>query len=375
MKINKSPLIISPSYTNYEDRAYMFSMLIKKVNNGSIHFHNMADSVSKQIKHTSPKSSVPIIKWITTFKITRKWIKEHGDNVVVHDLFAPRGAFASIFNKKSIKVLSLYADNANYYLGKRYKEETKNNSFKNRLYIHYMYLKRILIEYVGIMLADGVIANSPEIIDGIEKYYKPKNKKLKVINTSVNTDFWKIIDIPRESKTIFFAGRLSKRKGLDILLKSFCNLLKNDKSLKLVIAGEESMEESFEWGYEFIEKNNIKNNIVILGQISREEIREWYNKATVFVLPSNQEGSPRVIKEAMACGCPIVCTEIAGTKILDPENRILNYFLMKNEKDLSLKIETVINNNQDYKAISNYAIENFSPDIISDNIIRFYSEL
>ena len=122
-------------------------------------------------------------------------------------------------------------------------------------------------------------------------------------------------------------------------------------------------------------KNNIKNNIVILGQISREEIREWYNKATVFVLPSNQEGSPRVIKEAMACGCPIVCTEIAGTKILDPENRILNYFLMKNEKDLSLKIETVINNNQDYKAISNYAIENFSPDIISDNIIRFYSEL
>lgn len=375
MRDNKIALIISPSYQNYEDRAYMFSKIIDKMESGSIHFHNRAIYVPKEIIHTSPTSNSPIRKWFYTVRITRKWVKANKGQIVIHDLFAPRGSLASIFDKRPTKVLSLYADNANYYFGKKYKTEIANSSVRNKLYIHFMYIKRIVIEYIGIMIADGVIANSPEIIEGIEKYYKPKNKKIAVINTCVNTDFWKQIDLNREAKTIFFAGRLAKRKGLDVLFQAINHLIKVDNEIKLVVAGAESSEESFKWGYDYVKNNNLENNISFIGHVNRDDIRDWYNKASVFVLPSNQEGSPRVVKEAMACGCPVVCTKIPGTHILDPNNVVLNFFKNNDSVDLSDKIEKVLTKKQDYELISEFAKKNFSPDKISDDIIEFYKRL
>lgn len=375
MKIDKSPLIISPSFKNYEDRAQMFSTLTGKTKKGLLHFHNMSSDIPDNIKYSTTKKNNPIMKWIESLRVSRNWIKSN-ENVIIHDLFAPRGAFMGIFNKKVKKVISLYADNANYYLGKRYKEETRGNSFKNRLYIHFMYIKRILIEYIGVMLADGIIANSPEIIEGIERYYKPKNKKSAVINTCVDTSFWKEIKIEREKKTMFYAARLSKNKGIDVLLRAHKEMVKHDNTLKLVIAGTEAVEESFDWGYKYIKDENLANHVKFVGHLSRNEMRKWYNKSTVFVLPSPQEGSPRVVKEAIACGCPVVCADLPGTRTLDKSNQIIKLFESGNSSELENQLSNVIyKSNLNSTEIRNFAMDNFSPEIIADLNLKFYNNL
>lgn len=373
---NICPIIITPSYEKYEDRALMLSKIVHKQSNGIIHFHNRPHNLPSYYSKIStyPLKIGMLYKWISTFSTVRKMLKDHKTRKkVIHDLFAPRGIFLPS-NNKTKKVLSLYSDTANYYFGKRYKKDFVNKSFFNKLSTHFLYVKRSIYEYIGIWFADGIIANSPEIIDGIIKFYKIKNKKFSVINTCVDTNFWKITEIERETKLIFFAGRISKRKGLDILLESYSELVKMIPDIQLVIAGKHTEEDDFSWGRDFITNNNL--NVKFLGEINREEMRYWYNKSSIFVLPSSQEGSPRVIKEAMSCGCTVVCTDLPGIQSLDPLGEYLNYIPINDVKALVDTIQGLIINKLDKgKSIREYITNNFSPEVIANKNIEFYYQL
>jgi teichuronic acid biosynthesis glycosyltransferase TuaC len=60
---------------------------------------------------------------------------------------------------------------------------------------------------------------------------------------------------------------------------------------------------------------NDKNTMLIpLFSISQALLVDYYNASDVMVLPSYHEGSPNVIKEAMACNCPIVATDVGDVK-------------------------------------------------------------
>jgi glycosyltransferase involved in cell wall biosynthesis len=374
MNFHIKPIIIIPSYKKYEDRALMFSSLIEQNIFGHIHFHNKQEKIESIKKYSCPYNNLSLLKWSQTLFCVIKWIIHNNQNIIIHDLFAPRGIFIPRI-KKTVKVLSLYSDTANYYFGKRYKADIKNKNIFNKIYLHFLYIKRAIFEYVGIKLSDGIIVNSPEIIEGIKKHYRIRNKSFKVINTCVDTEFWKILDIEREQNMIFYAGRLSKRKGLDILLYSFNELVKSNRDLKLVIAGKETNEESFKWGRKYIENNGLADKVVILGEIHKQQMRVWYNKSSVFVLPSKQEGSPRVIKEAMACGCPVICSDIPGTRILDYEGKLINFLPENNERCLCTMIDSVLRGTNNSTEIRKYIINNFSPEIIARSTLDFYNEM
>lgn len=372
---NILPLIITPSYEKYEDRALMFSKIIELLGDGEIHFHNRPQSLPLYFHPISsfPKKNNFIFKWKVTLSKANNFIKNGNKGFnILHDLFAPRGILFCN-SKKTIKVLSLYSDTTNYYFGKRYIKDLKNKSLKNIISMHMLYIKRVFIEYIGISRADGVIANSPEIIDGIIKYYKIKNKKYTVIDTCVNTDFWKLTNTKRDKNIIFYAGRLAKRKGLDTLLEAFKTLSTENSDLLLVVAGKETKEENFFWGRDYIDKNEL--NVKFLGEINREEMRYWYNKSSVFVLPSTQEGSPRVVKEAMACGCSVVCTELPGTKRLNPKGDFIHYFTPGKTNELILKIKFALQySDNNSELLRDFITSNFSPYVIAKKHIEFYNE-
>jgi len=373
---NICPIIILPSYEKYEDRALMLSKIVEILGVGKIHFHNRPQRLPLSFSHIAsyPNKNRSIYKWKVTLLTVINWMKiEKTDNKIIHDLFAPRGILLRR-SKNTKKILSLYSDTANYYFGKRYKSDLIHKKLKNKISTHLLYIKRSVYEYIGIKLADGIIVNSPDIIDGIKKYYKIENKKFAVINTCVDTNFWNITGIERDKKLIFFAGRLCKRKGLDILFESYKVLVKRIPNLKLVIAGKETDEEDFSWGKEYIINNNL--NVRFLGELNREDMRYWYNRSSILVLPSSQEGSPRVIKEAMACGCPVICTDLPGTRILDSEGSFLIFFPANDVLELTNKITNLI---CEYKikseSLREFALKNFSPEIIANKNIQFYNEL
>ena len=94
-----------------------------------------------------------------------------------------------------------------------------------------------------------------------------------------------------------FLGRIVPEKGIHYLIDAY-NEVKTDK--KLVIAGGASDTDSY---YEELRKKSSNNeNIVFTGFVQGQELEELYSNAYVYVLPSDLEGMPLSLLEAMSYG-------------------------------------------------------------------------
>ncbi|WP_254994640.1 glycosyltransferase family 4 protein [Cyanobium sp. Aljojuca 7D2] len=103
---------------------------------------------------------------------------------------------------------------------------------------------------------------------------------------------------------VLFVGQAGPRKGFVDLLKAFSLLQHPHKRLSLIgsLSPEaKSMLDAF--SHEGVE---------YLGSVPNAELRGHYNRATVFVLPSIEEGFGMVMGEAMACGCPVIASMNTG---------------------------------------------------------------
>jgi glycosyltransferase involved in cell wall biosynthesis len=114
-------------------------------------------------------------------------------------------------------------------------------------------------------------------------------------------------------KYILFVGRIDARKNLSGLIKSFI-ILKNFYKIphQLVIAGGKSFLPREIRRQLDLDKVNYKNEIIFTGYLPEEELPVFYNYADVFVYPSLYEGFGLPVLEAMACGCPVVASNVAS---------------------------------------------------------------
>lgn len=128
-------------------------------------------------------------------------------------------------------------------------------------------------------------------------------------------------------KFILFVGRLNKRKNLTGLIRAF-NILKEKMAIShdLVIVGSKDYLPTED--ETIINSSPYQNNIIFIGYVPAKDLPILYNLADVFVYPSFYEGFGLPCAEAMACGCPVVCSnstsipEVVGDAgiLIDPQN-------------------------------------------------------
>lgn len=119
----------------------------------------------------------------------------------------------------------------------------------------------------------------------------------------VNDKYGKI-----QTPTILFVGRMSPEKGVENLVKAVKVLVDNglDLSLELVGDGPDFVRIS-----ELVKDLNLAENVELCGNVSnREDLLEYYKNASIFVLPSIEDATPKVLLEAMAVGLPIISTDV-----------------------------------------------------------------
>lgn len=142
---------------------------------------------------------------------------------------------------------------------------------------------------------------------------------------------------------ILFLGRISAEKRIDILLKAIHNI--NEKyNVQLTIAGhgDKNIETSL--------KNLITdlrlNNVDFLGHISqKEDIKILMDTHDIFIIPSEWDGQPRTIWEAMSRGMPIICSQgVKSPYILFKDVGNIEFFETNNAISLSQKIDLIISN-------------------------------
>jgi glycosyltransferase involved in cell wall biosynthesis len=114
-----------------------------------------------------------------------------------------------------------------------------------------------------------------------------------------------------EEFRILFVGGAGPRKGFLDLLKAFERFSHLGK--KLLLIG------SLDSEAQAVLSQVDKSRITFLGSVPNPQLRRFYSQASVFVLPSIEEGLSMVIGEAMACACPIIATTNTGASELITE--------------------------------------------------------
>ncbi|MEM7333424.1 MAG: glycosyltransferase family 4 protein [Chloroflexota bacterium] len=113
--------------------------------------------------------------------------------------------------------------------------------------------------------------------------------------------------------TVLYVGRLSKEKGVDLLLDAFTEVLKKLPTVQLQIIGDGPEREALEQQAKAIK---IIENTRFSGAIPPAQIGSHYQMATVLALPSRHESFGRVIIEAFSVGLPVVATQTEGANFL-----------------------------------------------------------
>lgn len=115
---------------------------------------------------------------------------------------------------------------------------------------------------------------------------------------------------PNESAKILYVGRLTKEKGIDILIESFRELAETiEPTPELMIRGTGGDEEALR---EQIQSYELSSQVTFVTFLPFEELLQLYRDADIFVLPSRIEGQGRVLIEALASGCVVIGTDVGG---------------------------------------------------------------
>lgn len=117
--------------------------------------------------------------------------------------------------------------------------------------------------------------------------------------------FRKKYGIQQNQKIILYVGRLDSTKGIDLLIRSFAEILTKERYTRLFIIGGGEQKGDLE---QIVTSLNLENNISFTGFVTKEDKMAAYVDADVFVTPSFT-GFPMTFLEACLCGTPIVTTD------------------------------------------------------------------
>ena len=142
---------------------------------------------------------------------------------------------------------------------------------------------------------------------------------------------------------ILFVGYLDTFKGIFETINAFKAISYDNINVKLMIVGTGPKENDLKTK---VEKMGLEKSVIFTGNIPPADIHEYYQSADIFVLPSYTDagGPPLVFIEAMACGLPVIGTNVGG--IPEGIENGVNGFIIhpKNVNELTKKLDIIINN-------------------------------
>ncbi len=169
-------------------------------------------------------------------------------------------------------------------------------------------------------------------------------------------------DLPEQAKVIISVGGLCERKGFHRVIEQMPRLLQLHPNLYFLIAGGPSPEG--DWSERLRTQTNklgLSERVRFLGYIPREEIRWPLSAADLFVLATRNEGWANVLLEAMACGLPVITTDVGGNREVVSGSE-LGFITPFGDGDaLRQAMDTGLNRTWDRVAILNYARANDWP--------------
>ena len=161
--------------------------------------------------------------------------------------------------------------------------------------------------------ADLVTGVSGAYADFAREAWELKERDVQIIPISVDLTAFNPAEASREDRTILFAGRLEKSKGIEVLAQAIPLILKELPDARFYLAGQDQHRpDSRQTWSQYLTSAYGKERIIYLGSLSTSELVRYYRSAALCVVPSLYEPGGTVVFEAMACGCPVIASGVGG---------------------------------------------------------------
>ena len=229
----------------------------------------------------------------------------------------------------------------------------------------------------------------------LEWLYKANSRKITIIPPGVDTGrFYPIpkdeakqfIGIPDEDRMVLFVGRIEPLKGLDTLIRAMaCMGLENsDCPAYLAIIGGDPSASPDEMTSEMASLQQLcrelkmDRTVVFLGKRGQDTLPYYYSAAEVLVMPSHYESFGMVALEAMACGTPVIASQVGGLAFLIQDG-VTGYHVPGGDSDaLCEKLTLLLGNAENREQMGERAAEEakaYSWDKIAEQMIAVYESL
>ncbi|ATD54390.1 glycosyltransferase family 4 protein [Clostridium chauvoei] len=177
--------------------------------------------------------------------------------------------------------------------------------------------------------------------------------------------------IATEKTVIGFVGAIVRPKGWNYLLEATKKLREVRDDFEVVFVGDGEDESTL---HEKIKEYNLEDTVVCMGAVKRPDINVM-PRFDILTLPSESEGLPMVILEAISQGIPVVASNVGGIPevIKDKENGLLLKDL--NSEELYNSLKYLLDNKQQLKTMAKKAEESFVGKFDGNNMAKEYLNL
>ncbi len=161
--------------------------------------------------------------------------------------------------------------------------------------------------------SDVLIFVSKFVFDEFKRFYPfmDDGKSTIIENGSPDINFEQQISTKKEYSFIY-AGRIDRRKGVDLIIKAAYLLKKDGIMFKIVIVGEGLLRKNCE---NLTRKLKLEENVDFTGHlINYNDLLKFVSKSKFLILPSFYESDPLVIKESFQVGVPVIASNIPASK-------------------------------------------------------------
>jgi D-inositol-3-phosphate glycosyltransferase len=181
--------------------------------------------------------------------------------------------------------------------------------------------------------ADRIVAATLAELTQLRFLYKADASRIVIIPPGVDlSHFYPIpsdeakmyVGLKPEDRMVLFVGRIEPLKGVDTLIHAMCCLTLKDKSRPVhlaIIGGDpsatpEKMTAEMKRLQALCDELALGQTVVFLGKRDQDTLPYYYSAAEVLVMPSHYESFGMVALEAMACGTPVIASEVGGLAYL-----------------------------------------------------------
>jgi D-inositol-3-phosphate glycosyltransferase len=242
-------------------------------------------------------------------------------------------------------------------------------------------------------IADRIVAATPAEFAQLQWLYQADTRKIVIIPPGVDlSHFYPIpVDEAKEfigvqpcEQVILYVGRIEPLKGIDVLIEAIAIMQRKGVRVCLsVIGGDPEQDPESDNGemsrlQVLREKYGLEDLITFLGRRSQDTLPYYYSAAMAVVVPSHYESFGMVALEAMACGTPVVASQVGGLAFLIQDG-VTGYTVPVDEPQALAERLITLNNDSALRKrmgeqAANFARE-YSWDKIASRIVKLYTAL